>query len=271
MTRARPLHVFLGWLLRRVLRYRLPIVRTNLSRAFPDLTTAARNVLLKGFYVHLARVILETLSDASKAKLDHRIDYASSPEVAAWLAAGRSVIATMGHMGNWEWTGAFLGNIHPDHFCALYRKIKNTRLNRIQFNRRSRHARYLLEARQTGDMLRLLKSQTVILLLIADQNPGNDQGLAWVPFFGRPTAFTTGPEQIALRFRLPVVYLHTIPLPNGRYSFRWEVLWDGASPVSRGDITREYAARLEANIREAPEAWLWSHRRWKRPAPDTAA
>ena len=30
-------------------------------------------------------------------------------------------------------------------------------------------------------------------------------------------------------------------------------------------VTERYARMLEANIRRDPAAWLWSHKRWKRP------
>lgn len=270
MAASHHLHAMTGWLLRSVLRYRTETVRANLDRAFPALPEPERRSLMRRVYTHLARVIFETLADPSKAGLDRRIVYTPSPEMDHWVAQGQSVVAVMGHVGNWEWTGAYIGNIYPDHFCALYRRIKNPWLNRMQFARRSKHARYLLESRQTTDLLRLLKSTPVVLLLIADQNPGSDQGLDWVPFFNGPTAFTTGPESIAMRYKTPVVYLHSLPLPDGRYTFRWETIWDGRSPVGRGEITRRFADRLEANIREAPHAWLWTHRRWKRTPPPEA-
>jgi len=269
MVRLHPLHAFTGWFLRRIVRYRTETVRANLAGAFPGLDAATQDRIIRAFYGHLAKVILQTLSDPSKDRMDRLIDYTPSPAVDAWVRNGKTVVATMGHVGNWEWTGAYVGNIYPDHFCALYRRIKNPWLNKQQYDRRAKHARYLLESRQTGDLLRLLRSTPVVLLMIADQNPGSDQGLAWVPFLGRPTAFTTGPENIAMRFGFPFVYLHTLPLPNGRYSFRWEVLWDGQTPVEKGELTRRYAEALAANIAEAPYAWLWTHRRWKRIPPES--
>lgn len=267
MYRPRITHALLGWILRRVVRYRVDIVRSNLQRAFPSLSPSDLQSLERRYYAHIGRLLVELLRTTTRSRLQQKIRYAPGGPVDAWLAADRSVIATMGHLGNWEWTGAFLGTIFPDHFCALFRRIKSPWLNRLQRRRRALHARFLLDSNKPGDMVRLLNTHRVLLLLIADQNPGSDQGLIWLTFLGQPTAFSNGPEHLALRYRLPVAYIHTLPLADGRYDFRWEIIWDGIEPVDKGEITRRYAEKLEANIREAPYAWLWSHRRWKRTPP----
>jgi KDO2-lipid IV(A) lauroyltransferase len=33
--------------------------------------------------------------------------------------------------------------------------------------------------------------------------------------------------------------------------------------VPYGELTRLYAEQLEKSIRENPEYWLWTHKRWK--------
>jgi KDO2-lipid IV(A) lauroyltransferase len=35
--------------------------------------------------------------------------------------------------------------------------------------------------------------------------------------------------------------------------------------LERGVLTLRYARYLENVIRQQPDMWLWSHRRWKRP------
>ncbi len=53
-------------------------------------------------------------------------------------------------------------------------------------------------------------------------------------------------------------------LRRGRYEIAFERIYDGQEPVAEYEITRRYVRKLEEMIRERPELWLWSHRRWKR-------
>jgi KDO2-lipid IV(A) lauroyltransferase len=36
-----------------------------------------------------------------------------------------------------------------------------------------------------------------------------------------------------------------------------------AAALPEGELTRKYVRWLESVIREEPDMWLWSHRRWK--------
>src|SRR5262249_42963060 len=97
---------------------------------------------------------------------------------------------------------------------------------------------------------------------------GNDQGIIWANFFGRRTAFVNGPESLALRYKLPALYLHIDSSTDGNYSMRGISLYDGEEKLEAGVLTQRFADLLEANIRNNKTAWLWSHRRWKRtPGP----
>ncbi|WP_315818250.1 hypothetical protein [Paraflavitalea speifideaquila] len=37
--------------------------------------------------------------------------------------------------------------------------------------------------------------------------------------------------------------------------------------IQEGEITEAHTKRLEADIIENPETWLWTHRRWKHKRP----
>ena len=52
-------------------------------------------------------------------------------------------------------------------------------------------------------------------------------------------------------------------LQRGRYRMSFELLYDGAEEVAENEITERYVRALEQMIRERPELWMWSHRRWK--------
>jgi KDO2-lipid IV(A) lauroyltransferase len=119
-------------------------------------------------------------------------------------------------------------------------------------------------------LLRLMKKKPILILMIADQNPGSAQGSIWTPFLGRNTAFVNGPESLALRYQLPVVYAYTAPDSDGGYTIECRELYNGQEAVQPGEITGRFASNLEDNIQDFRSQWLWSHKRWKRKAPANA-
>jgi KDO2-lipid IV(A) lauroyltransferase len=108
------------------------------------------------------------------------------------------------------------------------------------------------------------KGRQICLGLIADQSPRAGDKPNWVTFFGQQTDFYIGPEKIAVRFKMPVYFVHIRKCARARYSVCFEMIYDGVETVTEGEITQRYAARLEDMIREAPWLWMWSHRRWKK-------
>ncbi len=193
-----------------------------------------------------------------------RLRLLPSPQLDHWLNEGKSVLITFGHVGNWEWAGSFIGLNYPDQVCALYKKIKSAYINSLMLRRRLTHVNYLIDIGQIGELLRSIRKKPMLVLMIADQNPGSDQGLIWARFMGRDTAFVNGPESLALRYQLPVVYLNIKSGPNGNYELTIKPVYDGQEKVSPGEITQRFADQLESNIRNNGLEWLWSHRRWKR-------
>lgn len=186
------------------------------------------------------------------------------PSINNWLREGKSVIVTMGHIGNWEWAGLYLGMQYPGHVCALYKEIKSKSINQFMLRRRSTTVDHLVEVSKMSELIRLIKRKPVLILMIADQNPGNDQGIIWTTFLKKNTAFVSGPETLALKFQMPVVYLNSISTPNGHYQLKFDLITDGNYALPPGEITRLYANALEQNIMLQRTEWLWTHKRWKR-------
>ncbi|MCF8338534.1 MAG: acetyltransferase, partial [Bacteroidales bacterium] len=62
----------------------------------------------------------------------------------------------------------------------------------------------------------------------------------------------------------PVFYLDIQKVKRGHYTVSGELLTDSPADLPDGEVTRLYMKRLEQSIKQAPEYWLWSHRRWKK-------
>lgn len=254
----------LVFLLRDVARYRIHVIRNNLESAFVYESDTALKSDIKKNYRFLAKIIRQVIFKASLKKLDKRLSIKPLPELEQWLAEGKSVIITMGHVSNWEWAGLYLGMKYRGHVCALYKRIKSKWVNDWMVRRRELLDGYLIESGKMTDLIRLIKSKPIMILMIADQNPGHERGNIWTTFFNRNTAFINGPESLSVKYKLPVLYLHQTSLENGNYQLLFEIVTDAKNILPEGEIIKRYANLLENNIRSQRSEWLWSHKRWKR-------
>jgi KDO2-lipid IV(A) lauroyltransferase len=50
---------------------------------------------------------------------------------------------------------------------------------------------------------------------------------------------------------------------RGHYDLSFIPICDDASKMTPEELIRKYYDMLEAEIRETPANWLWSHKRWK--------
>lgn len=254
----------LVFLLRDVARYRIHVIRNNLQAAFVYKSDAELRSDINRNYHFLAKILRQVIFKASHKKLDKKLKINSLPELHQWMSDGKSVIITMGHVSNWEWAGLYLGMKYRGHVCAIYKQIKTKWVNDWMVRRRELLDGFLIESGKMADLIRLIKTKPIMILMIADQNPGHERGIIWAKFFNRTTAFANGPEALSKKYNLPVLYLNQTSLENGNYHLEFKIITDGRNILPGGEITQRYAKLLEHNIQSQRSEWLWSHKRWKR-------
>jgi lauroyl/myristoyl acyltransferase len=117
-------------------------------------------------------------------------------------------------------------------------------------------------------MLRLLRSNGAILTPL-DIYPGTDGGPV-VDFLGRKTLMFSGSARIAAKTGAPIVCARVFREKDG-YHYRvryWPAKFvppeaaDGKSEEAR-EAVADMSEWLSDVIREAPEQWLWMHKRWR--------
>jgi len=74
-------------------------------------------------------------------------------------------------------------------------------------------------------------------------------------------------EKIASKYDIAVVFFHIQKVKRGYYNLNIELLFDHTAGLPDHLITEAHTMKLEDIIREKPEFWLWSHRRWKHKRP----
>ena len=107
------------------------------------------------------------------------------------------------------------------------------------------------------------EGKPVLLGLISDQTPPSADIRYWTTFLNQETAVFLGVEKIAQKLDLPVFFSIMKKTRRGRYVVDFKLLTDKPRECKPYEITEMHVRALEEEIKEHPEYWLWSHRRWK--------
>lgn len=248
----------LSYFLRRVCRYRLSVCVQNLSRSFPNYSYNEIHVYTAEFYRNLARIVWETLFP-SMTKLE--VNKSALDKIEELSKRHRPTILLLGHYGNWEALNK-LPQYTNVTVKALYKPLKNKLADQLFRNRRTGYGLQLIKAGQALRALLKDKNNNSIIIFIADQYPGNDNGIT-VNFLNQETRMFSGAEQLAKRLEASVGYVELSSKPDHTWEMKFQTICENASITAEGFITQTYTQMLEESIHKAPAWWLWSHRRWK--------
>lgn len=254
----------LAFIVHRVLRYRVGVVRANVSASFPELDRRAQNRIVRDYYRRLGDLVAEVVKSATLGarELGDRVALHNLEVVRGELEAGRSVLIVAAHHCNWEWLLLSLSLQIGFPLAAAYKPLHDARAERWMRRLRTRFGGTLIPAKELlGHLIAHRGPQAIAM--VADQEPVTSDYKWWTRFLGRPTAFYMGPEKIAQVTRNAVVFAAMRRIARGRYEVNLEMIAPARAALAAGEITERYARLVEAQILASPEDWTWSHRRWK--------
>jgi KDO2-lipid IV(A) lauroyltransferase len=246
--------------------YRRKVVATNLKNAFPEKSEDELLKIEKRFYKHLADLFLETLklTHMSSKTFKKRL-IVTNPEVIKRLKEkGKDIVAVCGHYSNWEWMAAI--PLFTDIKCvSIYKPLKNSHFNRFLNHLRNKHGMVLAPMSNIVREIIADRSKGIRTLsaFISDQTPAITDIKYWTQFLNQDTAVYLGAEKIAAKYDMAVVFLNNQKMKRGYYQITLEVLFENTAGLPEYTVTESHVRRLEELIREKPEYWIWSHRRWK--------
>jgi Kdo2-lipid IVA lauroyltransferase/acyltransferase len=249
----------------RVLRTRVAVVRDNLQRCFPALPGREVARLVAGHYYQVAQTVAEVFKAAgmSREAFAARVRIRNLELAQGLLAQGRPVLLIAAHQANWEWVLHALALNLGYPLDVGYKPIRSAWAERMMFAIRTRFGAHLVPAKELlADMLRRRNIVRGIAML-ADQEPLSSEHKHWLRFLGRDTAFYMGPEQMAKATRYPALFVALRRVSRGHYEIEFMPLAGSAERLEPGEFTVRYARLVEQEILAAPQDWTWGHRRWK--------
>jgi Kdo2-lipid IVA lauroyltransferase/acyltransferase len=246
--------------------YRRKVVRTNLSNSFPEKSPDEIKSIEKKFYHHFCDLFIETfkLLHLGNKQILERMKM-TNPEVFEELyTSGRSIVLVLGHYNNWEWLVS-IPLLTRLKMVSIYKPLSNKHFDRLMNHLRGRTGMILTPMSQVvREVIRMKNEKTpAMFAFITDQTPPGNELHFWTNFLNQDTPVFLGAEKIATKFNMAVVFLNIRKIKRGYYTYTAELLFDDASTVTDHGITEAHVRRLEEIIRENPENWIWSHRRWK--------
>lgn len=246
------------------------IARINLRIAFPEMGDAEADRIIRACYRNMGTSAAEFVHlpkmDAAYIRDHFRIEGAEHV-LESLVGRNQPAMAMTGHFGNWELLSHVYGSvIAPAAF--IVRPLKSELLDRIVTERRECIGNTVIPKEDSAkDLMRVLRKRILLGILI-DQNVDRPKGIL-VDFFTRKAYTTFGIARLALAMNAAIHPAFIFRDPGRKFHhvlrFGPPLSTDPAAPreeeVAR--VTRRCNEELEKVIREAPDQWMWFHRRWK--------
>jgi KDO2-lipid IV(A) lauroyltransferase len=249
-----------------VIGYRKKMVFTHLTHTFPEKTPQEIEALSKKFYHNFCDVWFEMIKifSMSKSEASKRMkcDFTLMEE---YYKTGKSIQIVGGHFMNWEYLTVCLPQFQSYKVLAIYMPLSNKAIDKLVFNLRSKFGMVMLRAGNMAKEMLGWHEKQYMMVVGADQSPSNPEATFWLEFCNRPTGFIKGPWIRAIRQGQPHIYLQIRKPKRGYYEFKAIPFEDLPSKRGTEEIALKFTKMLEADIREAPELYLWTHNRWKKP------
>ncbi|HRC73671.1 MAG TPA: LpxL/LpxP family Kdo(2)-lipid IV(A) lauroyl/palmitoleoyl acyltransferase [Candidatus Competibacter sp.] len=258
-----------GRWLGKIARRRRRIAEINLKLCFPALTEIERAHLLEAHFAALGIGLFETAMAwwAPDEKLRGLARVEGAEHLEAALARGNGVLLLTGHFTMLELGARFITWHQPFH--AMYRSHKNRLYETVMRRERERRCRLpALPHENIRGLLRAFKKGEAVWYA-PDQNHGIRNSV-FVPFFGVTACTVTATSRLAGLSGAAVVPYFPKRLPGAA---GYEVVILPALPEFPSENVEADTQRinelLEHYIRQAPEQYLWVHRRFKTQPPGT--
>ena len=260
---------FLYILMYYVFRYRKQTVIDNLRLVFPEKSDHEIKIITKKFFHHFCDMILESIKsmNISLESMKARYTFKNLDIIKEFEKQNKSIVLMCAHYGSWEWI--FILQTYTTHRgYGIYKRLQNKYFDRLIKSIRARYNSYLITTKETFSVLEDAKKNGILSMngFASDQSPKKEKAHHWNEFMGIKVPVHTGAEMMAKKLDMPVVFFAVERKKRGYYEATFQTLAEKPTDFKDYEITDKFLKLVEAQIHEAPEYYLWTHKRWKHRA-----
>ena len=247
---------------------RRKVARDNILRTGIETGPKRALALARGANHHMALVIVESLRSRKFLTRDRFRDHLEikiKPDVLAALEnPDQGLIVASGHFGNWEIAAHFLSRYKP--VAGITRRMNNPLMEKLVQSRKSSHRFRPIPKRDRNSarFLEVLENKEILALLF-DQH-ATTHGMM-IDFFGHPAATFKTVAMLHLVTRVPLCFGACRRVGPLKFEISTSHLIQcppsGNKEEDIRSILNQLTRFLEASIRQAPDQYIWGHRRWR--------
>nr|WP_320117900.1 lysophospholipid acyltransferase family protein [uncultured Marinifilum sp.] len=249
-----------------VIRYRKKLILKNIQNSFPEKDSKEHKAITKAFNRFFCDLIVESIKcfSMSAKEAEKRCRIINPNALDHLFAKKKSIVLAFGHYSNWEMVATGLAGSLKHKTSAIYKPLTNKFFDRKFRETRSKSGLQLVPKLATKDFLEQKKDKGYLVGFGCDQSPNRKKkNLFWTKFLNQDTAVMFGTEKYAVDYDYAVVFLYITRVKRGYYDVELKIIEENPRNAKYGSITKKHTKLLEEQIRNKPEDWLWSHKRWK--------
>ena len=250
-------------------RERRNVCLTNLARCFPQMPERERVVIAKAHFRAFGRTLLERaiLWWAPREEILHRVRVVGLERVLA--LKGKPLILLAPHFVGLD-AGCTRLTCEVD-MAGIYARQKHPLVDALLLSGRTRFGHQRAIPRQDGVRPAIAAVREGIpFYYLPDQDYGARETI-FVPFFGVPAATITGLSRMTRITGAKVVPVVTRMFPRGAgYEVTCYPAWENFPSGDDAADARRMNEFIEERVREMPEQYFWTHKRFKTRPPGEA-
>lgn len=249
-----------------IIGYRKEVVMDNLKLAFPEKEEKELKKIHKKFFRHFVDIFIEMAKSftISEKEINKRYKYMNPEVLKEAEDNNKSIILIGSHYGNWEWIINF-PQISRFKSIGAYTRITNPYYDNLIRKNRSRFGGEFIPTSKTIKKIIENKQKNILSVygLLSDQSPSIHKTHYWAPFLNVKVPIHTGAEMLAKKHDFTVLYMSAKKTKRSHYEITFEILTKNPREAVDYTITDEFLARTEKQIKEQPEYYFWTHKRFK--------